>query len=105
MTRGLWCGEATLEAFGITVRGLRETCQAGVVNALRRAGYVVEHAEGSKPWDKPMTLAKFIATHPTGDWFIYTANHNMALRDGVLTDTARGGGRRRVLCAYRVAAN
>lgn len=102
---GLWCGEATLEAFGVTVRGKIETCQAGVCNALRRAGYTVEYADGHAPWDKGQgSLRRFIRDHPEGDWFIFTADHNMALRDGVLTDTdTNGTDLRRVQTAYRVA--
>lgn len=101
---GLWCGEATLEAFGVTVRGKIETCQAGVVTSLRRAGYTVEYADGHAPWDtKQGSLRRFIREHPEGDWFIFTADHNMALRDGVLTDTDLDGtDLRRVQTAYRV---
>lgn len=101
----LWCGEATLEAFGITVRGRRRTCWGRVLVQLRQHGYtttqvinVWDQAEGTWP-----TLSRFIADHPDGNYVLFTTDHIMALRGGRLTDTELdAGGRRRIREAYRV---
>jgi hypothetical protein len=104
---GLWCGEATLESFGITVRGLRETCWAAVATQLQHDGWQLDWEIA--PWagennEGHPTLSRFIADRPEGDYLIFTADHIMSLRDGKLTDTdLASGGRRRVIMAYRVS--
>lgn len=99
---GLWCGEATLESYGVTVRGLQATFWAAVTTELRDAGYKLTREVA--PWaEHPPTLARFITEHPAGDWLIGTSNHIMSLRDGKLTDTdLNAGGRRPVREAYEV---
>ena len=90
------CTNATLEAFGIfpdepVIHG------TGVHSLLKEAGYQVKLPEWwfERNWDD-LTLAQFMEAHPTGDYVICTANHSMALRNGVLTDTANGTGRRKI---------
>ncbi len=96
----LYCGEAVLESFNITVRGLKQTCQANVLNQLEKHGYktIYEH----NPWDKPVSLKRFIQDYPMGNYYIYTDNHSMSLHDGVLTDTEKGSLQRKVKVAWRV---
>jgi hypothetical protein len=97
---GLWCGEAALEAFGITRRGQARTCWGAVVTTLG-AGRTLTRVLAR--WDQPVSLGRFVAEHPEGDWLISTADHVMALRGGQLTDTdLAAGGRRRVLEAWQV---
>lgn len=101
---GVWCGEASLLAFGINkVTGRwQDTCWAIACCTLRDAGYDLEYAVA--PWDTPVTLSKFIEANPTGSYIIQTANHTMALRDGKLTDTDLDAtGRRKVTMAYTVS--
>lgn len=99
---GLWCGEATLESFSITVRGKQATCLSAARNHLRAAGYNL--TDEVAPWaDEQPTLARFIAEHPVGDYVLFTTDHILSLRDGQLTDTeTTAGGRRRVREAQRV---
>jgi hypothetical protein len=100
-SRGLWCGEATLESFGITRRGRQQTCWAGVTSALRASGY---HLDRNVFYDEhPPSLSRFIAERPEGDYVLFTADHIMSLRNGRLTDTdLKMGGLRRVRMAYRI---
>lgn len=98
----LWCGEAVLEAFGVTRRDFLARFGAGVASCLQAAGYTVQRAE--IPWEPKISLGRFIAEHPAGDWVIGTSGHVMCLRDGKLTDTdALGTGRRRVQLVYKVS--
>ena len=98
---GLWCGEATLESFGITRRGRQATCWAAVTSTLKASGYTLERVVA--PWDASPSLGKFIVGHPEGDYLIGTADHIMSLRDGKLTDTdLERAGKRRVREVYRV---
>lgn len=100
---GLRCGEAALEAFGITARGVQASWWGAVCRDLGNAGYSLSREVA--PWwgqGRP-SLARFVAGRPCGDYIINTADHVMALRDGQLTDTdLGGGGLRRVLEAHRV---
>lgn len=104
----LWCGEAALRSFGIEVEHHRyasPTYLARVVNRLRTEGWQL--AQAVLPWNRPgsrrPTLGRFIQEHQQGDWLIYTADHIMSLRDGVLTDTDLDGGpRRRIKMAWLV---
>jgi hypothetical protein len=100
--KNLWCGEATLDAFGIEYRkNGRDMGYAHTTLALRNAGFTL--TEEIAPWDAPVALGTFIETHREGDWVLFTNKHAMALRDNVLIDTEFGSLRRRIVHAYRVS--
>lgn len=84
------CTQATLEAYG--VRGLRPATAQGVIEALEGHNYTLTPVEV-----KGQTVARFIQEHPKGDFYLGTQNHAMALRNGVLTDTAGEGVNNRLL--------
>jgi hypothetical protein len=95
------CTQATLEAFGI--QGVCPIHGAGVTQALVSNGYKFRVS----PWyfDRAFSdpkLGDFIKDHPTGAYVLSTASHSMALIDGVLTDTAQGTGRRKLLYALEI---
>ena len=105
------CGLHVLRSFGISEYWLRRNGYgdrmengtlklAHVATALAKFGYKLEHKV--KPWDKPVTLKKFMRENPTGKFFIYTSDHLMALHDGKLTDSENGSGMRRVSEAWEV---
>ena len=109
---GLWCGEASLEAFGVRRRGLARTCWGLVQSHLKAAGYTLVREVA--PWqddprlgtgEKRPSIGQFVEAHPAGSYLISTAAHIMALRDGRLTDTdwSRGAGRR-VQEAFKVSS-
>lgn len=112
----IWCFEATLEAFGITMRAPKRPGERfggqlfhETKDYLLRAGYRLAEVNfwgrdgnGWPTLDTP-TLTRFLADHPEGDYIIRTNGHVMALRDGQLTDTDTAAtGRRRVNFAYTV---
>lgn len=110
---GLWCWQATLEAFGVTVAGDGPQFGEFTLGHLHRAGYRLAWLDTSTwnfdeddcpTWrERRPTLNRFIIGHPEGDYVIGTAGHVMALRDGKLTDTDLAGtGRRLVQVAYSV---
>lgn len=99
------CTEATLNAFGIwgevphTGLGVLETlCKNGYGYAGEEDGRLTKFGRVSHG-----TVRAFMKAHPTGDYYISTEGHAMALRDGLLTDTAeRGIDGRIVRTAYRI---
>lgn len=111
----LWCWQAVLESFGVTVLGEGGQYTHITIAHLERHGYTAtltavsqwqydELTTTATPWKENLpTVTQFIAEHPTGDYLLTTAKHVMSLRDGQLTDTETdAGGRRRVRVAYQV---
>jgi hypothetical protein len=88
---GMRCTDAAALAFGATTVEAHDALE--VANAIGR---------GFQPVLFDGTLGAFIADHSTGDFLIVTAGHCMALRAGILTDTALAGPRRRVIVALRI---
>lgn len=94
----LRCTNATVAAFGCPSD---ETLFFGtsVLGHLNRSGFQFEPLEGVT------TVGAFMKANPTGMFYLSTAaksyGHAMALVDGVLTDTAEGGMKRKVY-AFRV---
>ena len=92
------CTNATVAALGIPAE-----------SPLMYGTSVLSHiVKSGLCWDDalpaPCTLGRFIKDHPHGSYYICTNGHAMALVDGKLTDTERGGMRRRVWFAAEVTA-
>ena len=89
------CTQATLEALG--VYGHCPIHGSGVTQALTTNGikYQIAQYWYDHGHNEP-TLKNFLDTDPKGKYIIATANHSMALIDGVLTDTAKGTNRRKI---------
>lgn len=87
------CTQATLEALGIY--GECPLTIGGVLEAIQCAGYSYNDPMGD-PYGTHITLAQAIERFPKGRYYLSGKGHAMALVDGVLTDTAGGGYRRRV---------
>lgn len=88
------CTQATLEALGI--HGECPLHGTGVLEAIQRAGYGYDDPGGDWTVGYQITLAQAIERFPQGRYYLSGNGHAMALVDGVLTDTAGGGYRRRV---------
>ena len=54
---------------------------------------------------KPTTLAKFVASHPVGRFYIELKTHSVALVNGKLHDWLKNGNRKIVEAAYSVKVN
>lgn len=76
------CTRATLEAFEI--KGKSPKMGTGVIDALLSDGRKLKTV-GTRPHG---TVEAFCAAHLTGDFYVMTDLHAMALRDGILVDTA-----------------
>ncbi len=74
-----------------------------VLDALSRHGWKWQPGFAHDDRMQPLTLKRFL-TEVAGDddWYISTANHAMAYRNGVLVDTAFGTGRRKVTAAVKI---
>ena len=88
-----------LEANGYKVEWLEEETEAERIQ-IGPGSYAT--VGGGKQIVQNVKLNQFIADHPEGDYLVFTADHAMALRDGTLTDTAFGTGRRTVKYAWTV---
>lgn len=105
---GDWCWEASLKVLGMTppTHWLHPWTGRKVKHPT---GWQIEQKvaqrydmERLKVWDDA-SLAKFIADHPEGTYWLDTRGHVMVLQNGILTDTAlRMTGRRQLLGAYRL---
>lgn len=96
------CTEVVLNAFGI--HGVVPTSGGGVLEALVKNGWQYRPVWRDEEL-QAKTVASFVATHPTGRWYITTAggSHSMAVVDGVLWDFEdRGEDRRRIAAVYEV---
>lgn len=95
------CTNATVAALGCPSE---RTLLYGtsVIDHLVRCGFSYEpmHDGPEHGYRSEWTLKEFIESHPTGMYYLSTTakgqGHAMALVDGVLTDTACGGLRRKV---------
>lgn len=98
---GEWCNTAAMRALGYAPEQdiVRDPCQ--VVRELRNAGLEVEELPGS--YFQDVTLGQFYGQHPDGRFLLFSSRHCMALVDGLLTDTANGGARRKLFARYRVS--
>lgn len=102
----VWCATATLRAFGIFPEVDRPLNGFEMHDALHNGGWSysvmpenISHT--GRRQARYGTVAAFAKAHPVGDYYICTNGHAMALRDGLLTDTAQGGfDRRWVTSAY-----
>ena len=96
------CTNATLEALGVIPDGdvIHGT---DVLSALTATGLKWEPVRDvAGVAFTGGTLGRFRRAHPKGDFYITTSRHALALRDGVLTDTADGSDRRKVQAVVRV---
>ena len=111
----VWCPTATLAAFGVTPtvnpwtrepETDRSMTTDEIAHHFTEGGWELQwlSSECNRYGGAPFgTVAAFAKAHPEGDWWICTRTHSMALRDGVLTDTAkRGFDRRHVTEAWRM---
>ncbi len=88
------CTNATVEALGCPADHLL-IYGTSVLEHLTKNGYTCRPVfeNGHSQW----TLGDFIKTHPTGFFVLSGVRHSMALVNGQLIDTAKGGMRRKVI--------
>lgn len=104
-TGRLKCWEAMLDAFGITKRTGRGEYSEVYRKYLEAEGWEVRQVKPLGPEGVTPTLAVFLAEHASsGNWIIETRGHVLAMRDGVITDTAGQSGTvaKVVTAAYEV---
>lgn len=107
----LRCTHAALTALGFDPGDRVVTCAGAALERIVDQGGSYAHEpfnseDGGRTlvawYGKPVTLGQFMKANPTGSFYLGTADHALALVDGVLVDTAHGTGRRRLNMAYRI---
>ena len=101
----LKCWELVIEAFGVTGQrtGRGEHVPVILGKLMKDKEWSAEKVTELAPKGVTPTLAVFLAQHLTGDWIIFTRNHALAIRDGVIHDTVRSSSVSKVVTgAYRI---
>ncbi len=57
--------------------------------------------EDARNGKSKMTVRRFVAEHPTGNYFILVSGHGLALKNGIVYDTMRDSSRRYVQTVYQ----